>query len=151
MGEFYGCPLFIEGEAFDCRLFLGGRTLQLGETYELPVKFLSPDLGLPKLSLGKSATLWEGKDIATGKVVRLAWAVAESYEYDPYGAFVRIDGSGNRLAGGASLVGNPYRFMGRAWDGETGLTPALTPTAERSGHWTRIAQCRCLARRSFVE
>ena len=48
-------------------------------------------------------------------------AVAESYEYDPYGAFVRIDGAGNRLAGGASLVGNPYRFTGRAWDGETGL------------------------------
>lgn len=70
-GEFYGCPLFVEGEAFDCRLLLSGRTLQLGETYELPVKFLNPGLVLPKLSPGKSVKLWEGKDIATGKVVRL--------------------------------------------------------------------------------
>jgi hypothetical protein len=70
-GEFYGCPLFVEGEAFDCRLLLSGRTLQLGETYELPVKFLNPALVLPKLLPGKSVKLWEGKEIATGKVVRL--------------------------------------------------------------------------------
>jgi hypothetical protein len=68
----YGCPLCVEGEAFDCRLLLNDRTLQLGETYELPVKFLNPDVALRKLSAGKSVTLWEGKDIATGEVVRMA-------------------------------------------------------------------------------
>jgi len=67
----YGCPLFVEGEAFDCRLLVNARTLRLGETYELPVKFLHPDLALPKLSAGKLVRLWEGKDIATGEVVRL--------------------------------------------------------------------------------
>ncbi len=67
----YGCPLLIEGEAFDCRLLLNAQTLHLGETYELPVKFLNPDLALPKLSPGKPVKLWEGKDIATGEVVRL--------------------------------------------------------------------------------
>jgi len=67
----YGCPFFVEGEAFDCRLLIAGETLKLGETYELPVKFLRPDLVLPKLSVGTSVTLWEGKDIATGQVVRL--------------------------------------------------------------------------------
>jgi hypothetical protein len=67
----YGCPLFVDGEAFDCRVLLNDQTLQLGETYELPIKFLSPDLALPKLSLGTSVILWEGKDIATGEVVRL--------------------------------------------------------------------------------
>jgi hypothetical protein len=67
----YGCPLFVEGEAFDCRLLVTAKTLQLGDTYELPVKFLNPDLALPKLSRGKSVKLWEGKDIATGEVVRL--------------------------------------------------------------------------------
>ncbi len=70
--EPYGCPLFVEGEAFDCRLLVSDRTLQLGETYELPVKFLNPALALPKLSAGKPVTLWEGKDIATGKVVRIS-------------------------------------------------------------------------------
>lgn len=72
VGELYGCPLFVDGEAFDCRLSLDGKTLQLGETYELPVKFLNPHLVLPKLSPGKPVKLWEGKEIATGKVLRLA-------------------------------------------------------------------------------
>lgn len=67
----YGCPLLVESEAFDCRLLVDGRTLQLGEAYELPVKFLNPDLALPKLSPGKTVRLWEGKDIAAGEVVRL--------------------------------------------------------------------------------
>jgi hypothetical protein len=66
----YGCPLFVDGEAFDCRLLLKNQTLELGGTYELPVKFLNPDLALPKLSAGKLISLWEGKEIAIGKVVR---------------------------------------------------------------------------------
>lgn len=69
--EFYACPFFVEGEAFDCRLLLDGRSIQLGQTYELPVKFLNAGLVLPKLLPGKPVTLWEGKDIAAGKVVRL--------------------------------------------------------------------------------
>jgi len=67
----YGCPLFVDGEGFDCRLLLRDQTLHLGETYEVPIKFMNPDLILPKLVPGKSITLWEGKEIATGKVVRL--------------------------------------------------------------------------------
>ena len=72
VGDVYGCPLFVEGEGFDCRLLLTGKELQLGETYEIPVKFMNPDMVLPKLSIGKTITLWEGKDIATGKVVRFS-------------------------------------------------------------------------------
>jgi hypothetical protein len=68
----YGCPLFVDGEAFDCRLLLTGQTLVLGGTYELPIKMLRPDLALKKLSTGKTVSLWEGKEIATGKVVRLS-------------------------------------------------------------------------------
>jgi len=34
------------------------------------VKFLRPDLVLPKLSPGKQISLWEGKEIATGSVIR---------------------------------------------------------------------------------
>jgi hypothetical protein len=69
VGTFYGCPLFIDGEAFDCRLSLNGKTLLLGETYKLPVKFLNRDLVLPKLSQGKTVILWEGKEVATGRVL----------------------------------------------------------------------------------
>lgn len=71
VGEVYGCPLFVDGEAFDCRIYLEGKTLDLGKTYEVGVKFLNPQLALPHLSPGKSIYLWEGKEIATGKVVRL--------------------------------------------------------------------------------
>ena len=68
------CPLFVDGEYFDCRLLLQGpedQPLHPGETYELPVMFLHPDQALPKLSPGTLVKLWDGKDIATGTVVRL--------------------------------------------------------------------------------
>lgn len=70
-GQFYGCVFFVASEAFECRLLLGGRTLALGEEHEVPVKFLSPDIVLPKLSPGLEIRLWEGKEVAAGKVVRL--------------------------------------------------------------------------------
>jgi len=66
----YGCLLVVDGEAFDCRVLQKERVLELGKTYELPVKFLRPDLVLPKLSPGKQISLWEGKEIATGSVIR---------------------------------------------------------------------------------
>lgn len=71
VGDVYGCPLFVDGEAFDCRMQLDGKTLVLGKTYELGVKFLNPQLALPHLSPGKAVSLWEGKEIAVGKVMRL--------------------------------------------------------------------------------
>ncbi len=71
-GDFYACPLFVDGEGFDCRLLIKDVTLELGQWYELPVKFMNKDLVLPKLSVGKAVTLWEGKDVASGKVLRLA-------------------------------------------------------------------------------
>jgi hypothetical protein len=70
-GTFYACPLFVDGEAFDCRLLLNGQRLELGEYYEIPVIFLSPELVLPKLCVGKEVVLWEGKDVATGYVINL--------------------------------------------------------------------------------
>lgn len=70
VGRQFGCPMFISGEAFDCRLMTGGRKLELGETYEVPVKFLNANLALPKLTPGTEITLWEGKEIATGRVLR---------------------------------------------------------------------------------
>jgi hypothetical protein len=67
----YGCLLFVDGEGFDCRFLVKGITLVLGQTYELPVKFLWPDLALPKMLQEKSVTLWEGVEIAVGRVLRI--------------------------------------------------------------------------------
>jgi len=68
-GERYGCPLLVDGDAFDCRLLLAGRKFELGRTYEVPIKFLTRDLVLPRLYVGKSVQLWEGKIIGDGVVV----------------------------------------------------------------------------------
>jgi hypothetical protein len=70
-GEIYGCPLFIDGEAFDCRLYLEGRTFNLGETYEVGIRFLNPQWALPLLAVGKRISLWEGKEVASGEVLRI--------------------------------------------------------------------------------
>jgi hypothetical protein len=35
-GYYYDCPLFIDGEGFDCRILLKGVTLELGKTYDYP-------------------------------------------------------------------------------------------------------------------
>jgi hypothetical protein len=69
--RFYGCPLYVDGEAFDCRVLVNDQTLDLGKAYELPVKFLRPDLALSKLSVGKSIMLWEMKTIAEGVVEQI--------------------------------------------------------------------------------
>lgn len=70
-GDVYGCPMVIDGEAFDCRLYLGGKTLILGETYDIPVNFLNRELILPRLAPSKHVRLWEGKYVADAEVVRI--------------------------------------------------------------------------------
>lgn len=71
VGNFYSCPLFVDGEGFDCRVFLGDQKIELGEWYRLPVKFLNRDFVVPKLMPGKPITLWEGKDVANGEVLEV--------------------------------------------------------------------------------
>ena len=70
-GRVYPCPLLVDGEAFDCRIPLGNELIELGRTYELPVKFLFRDLAMPHLAVGKGIALWEGRQIADGKVLKL--------------------------------------------------------------------------------
>ena len=45
--------------------------MELGCTYEVPVFFLYPEHVLPKLAVGKAFTVWEGRTIASGKIVRV--------------------------------------------------------------------------------
>lgn len=69
--DFYGCPLMVDGKAFDCRLLIGDKEIELGKYYEIPVKFLDKDLALPNLAVGKNITLLEGKEVADGQVTKI--------------------------------------------------------------------------------
>jgi hypothetical protein len=69
--DFYGCPLMVDGKAFDCRLLIGDKEIELGKYYEIPVKFLDKDLALPNLTVGKKVTLWEGKEVADAEVIEI--------------------------------------------------------------------------------
>lgn len=70
-GDFYACPLIVDDKAYDCRLLIGDKELELGKYYEVPVKFIDKDSALPSLSVGKNITLWEGKEVADGQVIRI--------------------------------------------------------------------------------
>lgn len=70
-GKFYACIFVIGRDGFDGRLLLNGRTLELGVEHEVGVKFLSPDLVLPRLSPGTRVSLREGRKVAEGTVLRL--------------------------------------------------------------------------------
>lgn len=67
----FGCPVFIDGEAFDCRFVVRDQAFELGATYEIPIKFLRLDLVASHLRVGKVVTLWEGKEIGSGQIVRI--------------------------------------------------------------------------------
>jgi hypothetical protein len=71
--NFYSCPMGLDGEYFACRLYLEDEVkLEPGGTYCLQVRFLNPALVLPRLRSGKEITLWEGKPVAEGKVLRVS-------------------------------------------------------------------------------
>lgn len=65
----YGCPLLVDGKAFDCRFVLD-RKVQFnpGRLHRIEVVFLSPDAAREALHPGQRIELWEGKIIAVGVV-----------------------------------------------------------------------------------
>lgn len=69
----FGCPFFFEGEGFDCRLLLdqAGVSLEPGDTVEVPIKFVHPELVKPRLQSGARFTLWEAGDFADGEVLKV--------------------------------------------------------------------------------
>lgn len=71
VGDFYACPLILDREAYDCRLVIEGKTLELGYPYEVPVKFLNWERIKPHLVVGANIVLWEGKDVAHGWVTKI--------------------------------------------------------------------------------
>ena len=68
----YGCPMRICGDLHDFRTLISkDTTYTLGDTYDLYVKFLYPELVLSKLCEGLEIELWEGKTIAHGIVLEI--------------------------------------------------------------------------------
>ncbi|MDR6872193.1 hypothetical protein J2Y55_003209 [Bosea sp. BE125] len=71
VGEYFGCPLYVKGRAFDCRLFLEGKSIEFGRSCLIRVKFLIFEDAKPFLKIDGQISLWEGKTIATGRIVEI--------------------------------------------------------------------------------
>jgi hypothetical protein len=71
-GEWFGCPVEIDGAKYDVRFYLpsSGR-VDLGSTATMEAKFLDPDMVMPLLHRGKEFTLWERGPIGHGKVIEV--------------------------------------------------------------------------------
>ena len=67
----FGCVLKVAGGNFDFRVTVHDQTYRLGETYDVPIKFLWPEGAVPMLFPGAAVTLWAGKDIAAGSVLEV--------------------------------------------------------------------------------
>ena len=68
----YGCPLMVNHQGFDCRFVLEAPTrFDLGGSYDIPVKFLRPELALAEINEGVTISLWEGKTIGTGQLLKI--------------------------------------------------------------------------------
>lgn len=67
--DHYSCPIDRgDPTMYDCRVWLRGRTLRPGETYEVEASLLDPDAWLDRFVVGDAVALWEGRTVATGEV-----------------------------------------------------------------------------------
>lgn len=65
-------PGLPEGHALDAFLNLSVTgAINPGQTIVTRLKFLSPDLALPLVSVGTGFKLWAGKIVATGEVIEI--------------------------------------------------------------------------------
>jgi len=72
LGPWFGCPTRIQDRYFDCRLqAVPPGPIALGETVEVQLQFLCPELALPLLALGQPFALWDGRTIGEGTVLEL--------------------------------------------------------------------------------
>ena len=67
----YGCSVFIANEGFECRLMIGNQLFELGKHYVIQIKFMCSNNAISKLAINTSFCLWEGKIIATGRVIKI--------------------------------------------------------------------------------
>ena len=67
----YGCSVFIANEGFECRLMIGNQLFELNKHYVMQIKLMRSTVALSKLTINSSFLLWEGKIIATGRVIKI--------------------------------------------------------------------------------
>jgi hypothetical protein len=68
----YGCPAIIDGEYCDVFFNLAETgPIAPGQTITAGLRFLSPEFALPRLSVGKDFSIWEGKVIGTCRVLAI--------------------------------------------------------------------------------
>ena len=63
--------IVVEGVYSSCQIYAQDGVLRLGETYEVPVAFAAPGVVRPLLHPGTGFTLWGGRTVASGVIVRL--------------------------------------------------------------------------------
>ena len=70
--NFFGCPMIINGNFYDCRLLLGNiGSVKPGDKIIVPIKFLDSQKVLGLLKQDDKFELWEMRNIAEGKVVKV--------------------------------------------------------------------------------
>lgn len=66
------CVFITAKSAFDCQLILGDvGALSPGQSADVPIKFLDPDVALEAIRIGTQFELWEGRVIGEGRVVQM--------------------------------------------------------------------------------
>ena len=63
--------IYSKNEGFECRLIIGNQLFELGKHYVMQIKFMRSNSAISKLSINTSFRLWEGKVIATGRVIKI--------------------------------------------------------------------------------
>lgn len=74
--KFYTCPLFVEGNGFDCRILTNEKIIHLGTTYQFSIVFLNWDFASPHMKAGTQFLMWEGKNIGEGRILEVMRASA---------------------------------------------------------------------------
>ena len=70
--EFFGCIFKMDEKMNDCRLLLQDiGSVEPGQTVDVPIKFLSPDLLGGRLVVGKKFQLWDGGIVALGEILKV--------------------------------------------------------------------------------
>jgi hypothetical protein len=72
-GNWHSCQVRFEDELFDCRIDMTEScSIYPGANGCAPIKFLRPDLILPRLSIGSEFDLCEGKPIGHAVIMNLS-------------------------------------------------------------------------------
>lgn len=67
--KFFGCPFLMDEQMNDCRLVLAD--VGPGQTVQVPITFLVPELVVDRLKVGRRFKLWHMRIIAEGEILKV--------------------------------------------------------------------------------